>query len=311
MRETDIQAASTYLVTAMELAEHPFMDEAAIHQRDFMWQMRQLGLPAVLLRDHFLAYEHTRAALYLLRVCARLESQLLQYTKSLQDHAPLLPQVQESVAIAIQHSRQHFRQRLDKERQVSIGVTHYIWVTEEDEKVRESHARNAGQTFAWDNPPATGHPGSDYGCRCSAAPSLEGMMLPDDPPIEPVYPIEELVALLAGGGLALRLGIRLIERLLRQIRPNPSRNLDWKLGSHKSPQKWQNQMQNRGWTEEEITNTIENGVEYPAPNLPRKHDPAATATRYEYRDRYVVRDDQTNEILQISNEDFLRPMIPK
>ncbi len=49
-------------------------------------------------------------------------------------------------------------------------TTHYIWRTRDDEKVRPSHAANDGQIYAWDNPPPTGHPGEDYGCRCTAEP---------------------------------------------------------------------------------------------------------------------------------------------
>jgi len=49
-------------------------------------------------------------------------------------------------------------------------TTHYIWRTRGDEKVRPSHAANDGKVFAWDSPPPTGHPGEDYGCRCTAEP---------------------------------------------------------------------------------------------------------------------------------------------
>lgn len=42
--------------------------------------------------------------------------------------------------------------------------------TRHDGKVRASHAANDGKIFAWDNPPPTGHPGEDYGCRCTAEP---------------------------------------------------------------------------------------------------------------------------------------------
>lgn len=49
-------------------------------------------------------------------------------------------------------------------------TTHYIWRTRGDDKVRPSHAANNGQIFAWDDPPPTGHPGEDYGCRCTAEP---------------------------------------------------------------------------------------------------------------------------------------------
>ncbi len=49
-------------------------------------------------------------------------------------------------------------------------TTHYIWRTRSDGKVRPSHAANHGKIFAWDSPPPTGHPGEDYGCRCTAEP---------------------------------------------------------------------------------------------------------------------------------------------
>lgn len=47
-------------------------------------------------------------------------------------------------------------------------TTQYIWRTRGDNKVRASHAANNGRIFMWDNPPETGHPGEDYGCRCWA-----------------------------------------------------------------------------------------------------------------------------------------------
>jgi len=49
-------------------------------------------------------------------------------------------------------------------------TTHYIWRTSGDGKVRDSHAANNGKIFAWDDPPPTGHPGEDFGCRCTAEP---------------------------------------------------------------------------------------------------------------------------------------------
>ncbi|MEX3859648.1 phage minor head protein [Paraburkholderia sp. BR10923] len=58
-------------------------------------------------------------------------------------------------------------------RQQDLGITHYRWSTSLDERVRQSHADNEGQVFAWDDPPAeTGHPGHDVNCRCVAIPLL-------------------------------------------------------------------------------------------------------------------------------------------
>lgn len=70
----------------------------------------------------------------------------------------------------------------------SMGVTHYVWVTKRDNRVRECHRELNGKVFSWNNPPAmwymtkskgivyTGrycHPGEDYGCRCTANPVFE------------------------------------------------------------------------------------------------------------------------------------------
>lgn len=46
--------------------------------------------------------------------------------------------------------------------------THYIWRTQDDDRVRPPHAANDDKVFSWDKPPTTGHPGEDYNCRCWA-----------------------------------------------------------------------------------------------------------------------------------------------
>lgn len=62
-------------------------------------------------------------------------------------------------------------------RQTEMGVTHYIWRTVGDERVRESHRAKDGEKFAWDDPPSdTGHPGSDFQCRCASEPVLENLL---------------------------------------------------------------------------------------------------------------------------------------
>jgi len=58
---------------------------------------------------------------------------------------------------------------LTRLKQKEIGVTHYIWRTSEDDRVRPTHRANNGKIFSWDDPPIeTGHPGQDYQCRCWA-----------------------------------------------------------------------------------------------------------------------------------------------
>ncbi len=64
-------------------------------------------------------------------------------------------------------------QILDRQRQQAAGIQEYIWRTEGDDKVRPSHAENDGKTCSWDDPPDTGHPGSEANCRCHAEPVIE------------------------------------------------------------------------------------------------------------------------------------------
>lgn len=63
--------------------------------------------------------------------------------------------------------------QITKERQTRAGVERYVWTTSGDERVREEHAALEGQVFSWLAPPAVGHPGDDYQCRCTAFPLIE------------------------------------------------------------------------------------------------------------------------------------------
>lgn len=114
----------------------------------------------------------------------------------------------------------------------------------------------------------------------------------NDPPIEEVYP--ELLIL-----PFLRIPRMLNAWRLWALSRRESR--DWTLGKFKSDKRWASQLEKRDWTPEKITETIKHGKRFEAPNNVRiKIDPRATATRYEYNGRYVVRDDLTGEILQVS-----------
>jgi SPP1 gp7 family putative phage head morphogenesis protein len=64
---------------------------------------------------------------------------------------------------------------LTRKLQMDAGITHYIWRTSLDERVRPSHKANEGKMFSWDSPPANtnnNHPGGDYQCRCTAEPVM-------------------------------------------------------------------------------------------------------------------------------------------
>ena len=53
-------------------------------------------------------------------------------------------------------------------RQESLGLTHYRWRTQGDDRVRPEHAARNGSVFPWASAPAGGHPGSEIQCRCVA-----------------------------------------------------------------------------------------------------------------------------------------------
>ena len=78
--------------------------------------------------------------------------------------------------------------RMTKHEHDSLGVTHYIWVTRRDSRVRDCHREFDGKVFSWNNPPAewyvtvskgikyTGrycNPGEAYMCRCTAKPVFD------------------------------------------------------------------------------------------------------------------------------------------
>jgi hypothetical protein len=158
---------------------------------------------------------------------------------------------------------------------------YYIWHTQGDEKVRPSHAANDGKVFAWKNPPETGNPGEEYGCRCWAEPYSGDA-------IEPVYPELLIIPLLRIGRLAEAWRAWILSRRTSK---------EWRLGDYKSPGRWAKQLKEGGWTPEKITNTIKNGERYKAENRIRGGTPA---TRYQLGDDFVVLDNETNEIIQVS-----------
>ena len=108
---------------------------------------------------------------------------------------------------------------------------------------------------------------------------------------------------LIGGGMLLKGAAGTATRIMR----SPLRDTKWVLGQHKSAIRWGNQLKKRDWTPEQITQTIKRGKKYKAPN---KVNPENTATRYEHNDRFVVQDDKTKEILQISDKNFIANKLP-
>lgn len=78
----------------------------------------------------------------------------------------------------------------------------------------------------------------------------------------------------------------------------------WTFGQYKDLDKWFRQMQQRGWTPNQITEAIKSGEQFPAQNL---INPLNSATRYIHPEtgRSVVVDDVTKEIIHIGGDKFL------
>lgn len=84
----------------------------------------------------------------------------------------------ELAAIAVQFALIKLELAFDRALRAEAAAhptTHYVWRSRGDVKVRTTHAANNGKVFAWDNPPPTGNPGEDYGCRCTAEPYVRGV----------------------------------------------------------------------------------------------------------------------------------------
>ena len=67
---------------------------------------------------------------------------------------------------------------INKRRQTSMGVETYDYLTANDgDRVRPLCRSHHGKTFRWDTPPKGGHPGEKIGCRCTALPNYEDILI--------------------------------------------------------------------------------------------------------------------------------------
>ncbi|MEM7617634.1 MAG: colicin E5-related ribonuclease, partial [Pseudomonadota bacterium] len=188
---------------------------------------------------------------------------------------------------------------------------------------RDDHSVNDGRIFFWDNPPPTGHPGEDYNCRCHAGP----------PELSAIYKKALralLLSILAKYAKRIKDTVFRIKKKKKPEEENPApkkpegedfdgrkpgqqapeggrKDTEWEFDKNKSETRWNNQKEKRGWTDEQITEAIKHGDAFPAINKRT----GGNATRYEHNGKYVVRDNTTKDIIQISDADFIRPEIPK
>jgi len=99
---------------------------------------------------------------------ARLESIFSEYQNHPQRLRPLRTAMEERLLRA-------FAGLINQLRQEDLGIEQYIWRSQDDAKVRDSHAAYDDRVFRWNNPPEGGHPGEAHNCRCYAEPVLPGV----------------------------------------------------------------------------------------------------------------------------------------
>ncbi|SNR73171.1 hypothetical protein EYF88_17020 [Paracoccus sediminis] len=104
---------------------------------------------------------------------ARLTAIFEEYETQPQRLRPLRAAMEERLLRA-------FAGLINQLRQQDLGIERYIWRSQDDAKVRDSHAEYDDQVFRWAEPPVGGHPGQAHNCRCVAEPVAprEAMITP-------------------------------------------------------------------------------------------------------------------------------------
>lgn len=97
-----------------------------------------------------------------------LESIFGEYQNHQQRLRPLRTAMEERLLRA-------FAGLINQLRQEDLGIVQYIWRSQDDAKVRDSHASYDDRVFRWDHPPEGGHPGEAHNCRCYAEPVAPGL----------------------------------------------------------------------------------------------------------------------------------------
>ncbi len=323
----DAVEALKHIYHAMLAAERMMREAERMQWQHFQQQMREhVGIVNIRFdREPYLELEIVRFQLPLLQRLEQLYEQVerrageaVTDAKAAIDYRdPLLSQIEVRVAEEIGRAQQRLSQSLDEQRQRHAGVTHYVWSAVGDERTRAGHLAQDGETYSWAEGSPIGHPGEPPNCRCSA--------IPVEVDVEKEPQFEEFdVAVLGGIRIIIqqilkRAGDKLVQlpkpRTSTPKPPEKSKpprgkrapvggrtDTKWKLGKHKTKQKWKNQMKDRGWNGKQITEAIKKGRAFPVENKMT----GGAATRYVHprTGRSIVRDNKTKEILQVGGDGF-------
>lgn len=103
---------------------------------------------------------------------SRLSSVMAAYASSSSDQTSFDALIDSEVQTISEWLLRRFEGEINERRQRSLGVTHYIWRSRDDAKVRTAHTERDDRVFSWDHQFEDGPPGHGYGCRCIAEPAI-------------------------------------------------------------------------------------------------------------------------------------------
>lgn len=142
---------------------------------------------------------------------ARLAAILKEYETHPQRLRPLRAAMEEYLLRA-------FAGLINQLRQQDLGIERYIWRSQDDAKVRDSHEEYDDRVFRWDEAPAGGHPGQAHNCRCYAEPlrpdAPNDATLVDYVPTDGGYPLQDLAEHEVAGGHTIALHVGKSEEFL-------------------------------------------------------------------------------------------------
>lgn len=85
--------------------------------------------------------------------------------------------LQNRIKLIARNETSNINASINKRRQENLSIKEFKWVTSEDERVRDSHARLNGKIFSWDDLPTVDgvktSPGQPINCRCVAVPVIK------------------------------------------------------------------------------------------------------------------------------------------
>jgi len=117
---------------------------------------------------------------------ARLIATLAVYDREGRDRAEIASLIEVDIAATEAWLLRRFENELNEARQRAAGVTHYIWRSADDSKVRSSHAERDDRVFSWDHGFSDGVPGEAHNCRCYAEPAvINGQIILTGRPVSP------------------------------------------------------------------------------------------------------------------------------